>query len=164
MSGIELNKLRRLVIKIGSSLLVNQDGRLDRDWLSGLAEDIATLNAASQQLLIVSSGAIAIGSNVLGINPRRARLEELQAAAAAGQVQLVYAFQEALGVHGIAAAQVLLTLYDTENRRRFLNAKGTASILSIVKRQQYLSGSDAVLAKCFLIRVNELNLPCGSRC
>ena len=129
MSGIELNKLRRLVIKIGSSLLVNQDGRLDRDWLSGLAEDIATLNAASQQLLIVSSGAIAIGSNVLGINPRRARLEELQAAAAAGQVQLVYAFQEALGVHGIAAAQVLLTLDDTENRRRFLNARGTLSKL-----------------------------------
>ncbi len=125
MSGIELNKLQRLVIKIGSSLLVNQDGRLDRDWLSGLAEDIATLYAANQQLLIVSSGAIAIGSSVLGINPRRSRLEELQAAAAAGQVQLVHAYQEALGEHGIEAAQVLLTLDDTENRRRFLNAKGT---------------------------------------
>jgi len=125
MSGVELKKLQRLVIKIGSSLLVNHDGRLDRNWLSGLAEDIADLHGAKQQLLIVSSGAIAIGSGVLGINPRRSRLEELQAAAAAGQVQLVHAYQEALGEHGISAAQVLLTLDDTENRRRFLNAKGT---------------------------------------
>ena len=125
MSAVELKNLQRLVVKIGSSLLVNQDGRLDRDWLSGLAEDIAALHAAKQQLLIVSSGAIAIGSNVLGINPRRARLEELQAAAAAGQVQLVHAYQEAFGKHRITAAQVLLTLDDTENRRRFLNARGT---------------------------------------
>ncbi len=79
--------------------------------------------------MIVSSGAIAIASTVLGINPRRSRLEELQAAAAAGQVQLVHAYQEALGKHGIAVAQVLLTLDDTENRRRFLNAKGTLSRL-----------------------------------
>jgi glutamate 5-kinase len=125
MSGVELNNLQRLVIKIGSSLLVNQAGRLDRDWLSGLAEDIASLHAANHQLLVVSSGAIAIGSTVLGINPRRSRLEELQAAAAAGQVQLVHAYQEALGEHGVSAAQILLTLDDTENRRRFLNAKGT---------------------------------------
>ena len=129
MSGIELKNLRRLVIKIGSSLLVNQDGRLDRDWLSGLAEDIAAMHDAKQQLLIVSSGAILIGSNVLGINPRRSRLEELQAAAAAGQVQLVHAYQEALAEHDIVAAQVLLTLDDTENRRRFLNAKGTLNRL-----------------------------------
>ncbi len=129
MSRVELKSLSRLVIKIGSSLLVNKDGRLDRAWLSGLAEDIAALHAAKQQTLIVSSGAIAIGSTVLGINPRRSRLEELQAAAAAGQVQLVHAYQEALGEHGIAVAQVLLTLDDTENRRRFLNAKGTLSRL-----------------------------------
>jgi glutamate 5-kinase len=129
VSGFDLKKLQRLVIKIGSSLLVNEDGRLDRDWLSGLAEDISVLHAAKQQLLIVSSGAIAIGSTVLGINPRRSRLEELQAAAAAGQVQLVHAYQEALGEHGITAAQVLLTLDDTENRRRFLNAKGTLNKL-----------------------------------
>jgi len=129
VSGIELKNLQRLVIKIGSSLLVNQEGRLDRDWLSGLAEDIAELHEAKQQLLIVSSGAIAIGSTVLGINPRRSRLEELQAAAAAGQVQLVHAYQEALGAHNITAAQVLLTLDDTENRRRFLNAQGTLNRL-----------------------------------
>ena len=125
MSGVNLNNLRRLVVKIGSSLLVTRDGRLDRDWLSGLAEDVAALRSGNRQVLIVSSGAIAIGSNVLGVNPRRSRLEELQAAAAAGQVQLVQAYQEALGEHGVAVAQVLLTLEDTENRRRFLNAKGT---------------------------------------
>jgi len=125
MSGVKLNKLRRLVVKIGSALLITRDGRLDRDWLSGLAEDVAALRSGNRQVLIVSSGAIAIGSNVLGINPRRSRLDELQAAAAAGQVQLVHAYQEALGEHGVAAAQVLLTLEDTENRRRFLNAKGT---------------------------------------
>jgi len=125
MSGVKLNDLQRLVVKIGSSLLITRDGRLDRDWLSGLAEDVAALRSGNRQVLIVSSGAIAIGSNVLGINPRRSRLDELQAAAAAGQVQLVHSYQEALGEHGVAAAQVLLTLEDTENRRRFLNAKGT---------------------------------------
>ncbi|MCG8369768.1 MAG: glutamate 5-kinase, partial [Proteobacteria bacterium] len=81
------------------------------------------------EVLIVSSGAIAIGSSVLGIDTRRARLEDLQAAAAAGQVQLVHAYQEALGTQGIGAAQVLLTPEDTENRRRFLNARGTLSRL-----------------------------------
>lgn len=125
MSGVNLSDLRRVVVKIGSSLLVDRNGRLDRDWLSGLAEDIAALHSADQQVLIVSSGAIAIGCSVLGINARRSRLEALQAAAAAGQVQLVHAYQEALGKHGIAAAQVLLTPEDTESRRRFLNAKGT---------------------------------------
>ncbi len=129
MSGIKLDNLQRLVIKIGSSLLINRHGRLDRDWLSGLAEDIVALHSGNRQVLIVSSGAIAIGAGVLGIDLRRSRLEELQAAAAAGQVQLVHAYQEALGEHGVAAAQVLLTLDDTENRRRFLNAKGTLSKL-----------------------------------
>ena len=144
MSAVDINNLQRLVIKIGSSLLVNKDGRLDRDWLSGLAEDVATLHAAEQQLLIVSSGAIAIGSTVLGINPRRARLEELQAAAAAGQVQLVHAYQEALGEHGIAAAQVLLTLDDTENRRRFLNAKGTLNRLLAHRIVPVINENDTV--------------------
>jgi glutamate 5-kinase len=112
-------------VKIGSSLLVDEDNRLNRVWLENLAEDVAILRAAAHQVLIVSSGAVALGSEVLGINPRRSRLEELQAAAAAGQVQLVHAYQEALGRHDIKAAQVLLTPDDTEVRRRFLNARGT---------------------------------------
>jgi len=125
MSGFVLSDYRRLVIKVGSSLLIDKDDKVHRGWLEGLAENIATLKSNGQEVLIVSSGAIAIGSTVLGINKRRARLEDLQAAAAAGQVQLVTAWQEALALHGIAAAQVLLTPEDTENRRRFLNARGT---------------------------------------
>jgi len=120
-----LSDLRRLVVKIGSSLLIGTDNRLDREWLDALADDIADLRNASHQVLVVSSGAVALGSRVLGINPRRSRLEGLQAAAAAGQVQLVHAYQEALGRHGIKAAQVLLTPDDTEVKRRFLNARGT---------------------------------------
>ena len=125
MSDFALSEYRRLVVKVGSALLIGDDGHVHRGWLKGLAQDIAKLNADGHEVLIVSSGAIAIGSTVLGLNKRRARLEDLQAAAAAGQVQLVYAYQEALGAHGIVAAQVLLTPGDTENRRRFLNARGT---------------------------------------
>ncbi len=125
MSGPALSKFRRLVVKVGSSLLVDDQGQLNCEWLAGLGDDIANLNRQGHEILVVSSGAIAIGSSILGINKRRARLEDLQAAAAAGQVQLVHAYQEALGRHDITAAQVLLTLGDTENRRRFLNARGT---------------------------------------
>jgi glutamate 5-kinase len=125
MSGFALSEYRRLVVKVGSALLIGNDGHVHRGWLEGLAEDIARLNADGHEVLIVSSGAIAIGSTVLGLNKRRARLEDLQAAAAAGQVQLVHAYQEALSAHDIVAAQILLTPEDTENRRRFLNARGT---------------------------------------
>ena len=124
-----INDYRRLIVKVGSSLLVDESGLLNRAWLETLADDIAALQRRGHDILIVSSGAIAIGSNVLGINKRRARLEDLQAAAAAGQVQLVHAYQEVLGTHGISAAQVLLTPDDTENRRRFLNARGTLARL-----------------------------------
>jgi len=125
MAELALSDYRRLVVKVGSSLLVDESGRLNRHWLGTLADDIARFHANGHETLIVSSGAIAIGSLVLGINKKRARLEDLQAAAAAGQVQLVHAYQEALGRHGILAAQILLTPDDTENRRRFLNARGT---------------------------------------
>ena len=125
MSVLALSDFRRLVVKVGSSLLVDDQGRLNRDWLAGLCDDIANLNRQDHEILVVSSGAIAIGSSILGINKRRARLEDLQAAAAAGQVQLVHAYQEALGRHDITVAQILLTLDDTENRRRFLNARRT---------------------------------------
>jgi len=125
MAKLALSEYRRLVVKVGSSLLVDESGRLNRNWLETLADDIAHLQEDGHEILIVSSGAIAIGSGVLGINKKRARLEDLQAAAAAGQVQLVHAYQEALGKHGISAAQILLTPDDTENRRRFLNARGT---------------------------------------
>lgn len=125
MAKLALSDYRRLVIKVGSSLLVDESGRLNRAWLGTLADDVAHFQANGYQALIVSSGSIAIGSSILGINKKRARLEDLQAAAAAGQIQLVHAYQEALGKHDILAAQILLTPDDTENRRRFLNARGT---------------------------------------
>jgi glutamate 5-kinase len=122
-------RFQRLVIKIGSALLTDQAGKVNRRWLAGIAEDIASLRSAGQEVLVVSSGAISIGCGVLGIARRRTRLDGLQAAAAAGQVQLVHAYQEALNVHGLAVAQVLLTLGDTEDRRRYLNARGTLAKL-----------------------------------
>jgi glutamate 5-kinase len=129
MSGFSFTGQRRLVIKVGSSLLIDDGGRTHRSWLAGLAEDIAMLHADGHEVLVVSSGSIAIGSTILGMNKRRAKLEDLQAAAAAGQVQLVHAYQEALTAHDIIAAQVLLTPGDTEDRRRFLNARGTLARL-----------------------------------
>lgn len=129
MAGFNLGKHRRLVIKVGSSLLVNDQGQVNRQWLQGLADDIAQLQADGHELLVVSSGAIAIGSAGLGLNKRRASLADLQAAAAAGQVQLVHAYQESLARHDVMAAQILLTPGDTENRRRFLNARATLSRL-----------------------------------
>jgi glutamate 5-kinase len=125
MSEFAVDDFRRIVVKVGSSLLIGDDGRVDRQWLAGLAEDVADLHKRNHEVLIVSSGAIAIGSTILGINKRRARLEDLQAAAAAGQVQLAHAYEEALAHYEITTAQVLLTPEDTENRRRFLNARGT---------------------------------------
>jgi glutamate 5-kinase len=127
--GLILADYRRLVVKVGSSLLVGDDGQTNRTWLEKLTDDVAMLARLGQEILIVSSGAIAIGSSVLGINKRRARLEDLQAAAAAGQVHLVHAYQEALRRHNITAAQILLTPDDTEDRRRFLNARRTLGVL-----------------------------------
>jgi glutamate 5-kinase len=144
MSAFDLADYRRLVIKVGSSLLIGDDGHVHRGWLEALAGDIAVLQNSGHDVLIVSSGAIAIGSTVLDINKGRARLEDLQAAAAAGQVQLVHAYQEALGTNGISAAQVLLTPEDTENRRRFLNARGTLEKLLERKVIPIINENDTV--------------------
>ncbi|WP_206202866.1 glutamate 5-kinase [Thioalkalivibrio sp. XN8] len=121
---------RRVVIKIGSALLVDRaTNSLDRPWFEGLVEDIARLRRRGQEVLLVSSGAIALGRRHLGLRAGPLRLEESQAAAAAGQVRLAHAWQEALGRHDIPVAQVLLTLGDTEQRRRYLNARGTLETL-----------------------------------
>ncbi len=144
MSALDLQQYARLVIKVGSSLLIDDDGQVDRDWLSGLAEDVAGLHGDGHEILIVSSGSIAIGAHTLGINKRRARLEDLQAAAAAGQVRLVHAYEEILARHGITTAQVLLTPDDTENRRRFLNARGTLGRLLERKVVPIINENDTV--------------------
>jgi len=120
-----LDDFHRLVIKIGSTLLVDEAQQLNRRWLDSLSADIHSLRQSGHEILVVSSGAVAIGSQVIGIDPQRSRLEELQAAAAAGQVQLVHAYQDSLKRFKISAAQVLLTPDDTEVKRRFLNARGT---------------------------------------
>ena len=123
---------RRLVVKIGSALLATESGEVRRTWLDGLAEDIARCRARDQELILVSSGAIAVGRRQLGLAGRRIRLEEKQAAAATGQIRLAHAYQEALAGHKITVAQILLTLDDTEERRRHLNARATfAQLLAL---------------------------------
>lgn len=144
MATAALSDYRRLVVKVGSSLLVDAGGQLNRAWLETLAHDINALQQQGHEILIVSSGAIAIGSSILGINKRRARLEDLQAAAAAGQVQLVHAYQEVLGQFDTVAAQILLTPDDTENRRRFLNARGTLGRLLDRKVIPIINENDTV--------------------
>ncbi len=128
-AGAVLGSQSRLVVKVGSSLLIRDDGALDSDWLQTLIADIAELRQGGSDVLIVSSGAVALGASLLGINRRRARLPQLQAAAAAGQVSLVNAYETGLRSFGIGTAQVLLTRGDTEDRRRFLNARATLSEL-----------------------------------
>ena len=117
---------KRVVVKIGSALFVDQQtGALDRAWLEGVCADIAEMRRASKEVVVVSSGAVALGTRGLKLDPRRARLEDKQAAAAAGQILLAHAYQEILGGFGLPAAQVLLTLDDSESRRRYLNARKT---------------------------------------
>jgi glutamate 5-kinase len=120
---------RRVVVKVGSALLIDPEtGAADRAWLSALAEDLAHFRGRSQQALAVSSGAVALGRRRLGLKTSR-RLEEKQAAAAAGQSLLMRAWEESLEPHGIAPAQILLTRDDTEQRNRWLNARGTVEAL-----------------------------------
>jgi len=119
---------RRVVIKIGSALLVDdRTGRTHRTWLDALTDEVALLRQRGQEVILVSSGAVAVGRRVLGLtDPNHVlRLEEKQAAAATGQIRLAHAWQEALAHHDITVAQVLLTLDDSENRRRYLNARKT---------------------------------------
>ncbi len=121
---------RRLVVKIGSALLVEGlSGRLRAGWLAALAEDVAWLRGRGTDVILVSSGAIALGRGVLGFPPGPLALEQSQAAAAVGQIRLARAYEEALAPHGITAAQVLVTLEDTEDRRRYLNARATLATL-----------------------------------
>jgi glutamate 5-kinase len=121
---------KRIVVKIGSSLLVdNASGALKADWLRSLADDIAKLKAEGKEIIVVSSGAIALGRNVLKLPKGALKLEDSQAAAAVGQIDLAHAYEDVFRARGIVAAQVLLTLGDTEERRRYLNARSTVTTL-----------------------------------
>ena len=121
---------KRLVVKIGSLLLVDPaSGRLRTARLDALAEDLARLHGRGQEVVVVSSGAIALGRRLIGLPDGPLRLEDSQAAAAAGQIRLAHAYQEALARHRLRVAQILVTLGDTEERRRYLNARGTVNRL-----------------------------------
>ena len=121
---------KRVVVKIGSALLVDQSGGLRSDWLKGLAADVAALRQGGAQIALVSSGSIALGRGILGLPKRGALpLEKAQAAAAVGQIGLARAYSEVLAPYGLVAAQVLLTLDDTHDRRRYLNGRSTMKTL-----------------------------------
>ncbi len=130
VAGSRLDGARRVVLKVGSALLVDAARGLDEAWLAGLAADIAAFRAQGADVIVVSSGAIALGRRVLGFDPGGAiALEQAQAAAAVGQIALARAYSEALGRHGLTTGQVLLTLGDTQDRRRYLNGRATLKTL-----------------------------------
>lgn len=125
-----LTDAKRLVVKIGSALLVDRStGVLRRDWLISIAEDVAWLKRRGTDVILVSSGSIALGRGVLSLPPAELALEQSQAAAAVGQIRLARAYEEALAPHGTTTAQVLLTLEDSADRRRYLNSRATLAQL-----------------------------------
>jgi glutamate 5-kinase len=136
---------RRVVVKVGSALLVEgSTGRVNRAWLESLAEDIAALRGRGQEVVLVSSGAIALGRRELGLASGRLKLEESQAAAAVGQIRLAHAWKEVLEQRGFTVAQVLLTLGDTEERRRYLNARNTLTTLLRLDAIPVINENDTV--------------------
>ena len=140
-----LADFRRIVVKIGSSLLVDaKGGRLNEKWLASLAADIAALHAEKRDILVVSSGAIALGRTVLKLAAGELALEDSQGAAAVGQIALARNWTEALSRHGIAAGQVLVTLGDTEERRRYLNARSTIDRLLQWRAVPIINENDTV--------------------
>src|SRR5262245_22801995 len=140
-----LADFRRIVVKVGSSLLVDGAGsRVKEDWLASLADDIARLHHDQRDVLVVSSGAIALGRAVLKLAPGPLRLEDSQAAAAVGQIALARTWAGVLGRHGITAGQVLVTLGDTEERRRYLNARSTIAKLLEWRAVPVINENDTV--------------------
>ena len=140
-----LAEFSRVVVKVGSSLLVDRArGALKQEWLDALVADIAALHERGAHVLIVSSGAIALGRTIAGLHKGVLKLEDSQAAAAIGQIALARAWSQALHGHGIVAGQVLLTLYDTEERRRYLNARETLGRLSAMRAIPVINENDTV--------------------
>lgn len=141
----DLSLFRRITIKVGSALLVDRArGRLRQEWLNALADDLAGHHKRGADILIVSSGAIALGRTVLKLPSGPLKLEESQAAAAVGQIALARTWAEAMGAHGITAGQILLTLADTEERRRYLNARATLGRLLDFRAVPVINENDTV--------------------
>lgn len=136
---------KRIVIKIGSALLVDEKtSAVHHQWFANIAAEIAQLWRQDKQIILVSSGAIALGKRHLNFDRSRFLLEEQQAAAAVGQIRLAHAYQEAMAKHGIAVAQLLLTLEDSENRQRYLNARNTLETLLRLKVIPIINENDTV--------------------
>ncbi len=141
----QISQFRRIVIKVGSALLVDRArGRARHGWLAALAEDIAELHGRGADVQVVSSGAIALGRTLLGMPAGALKLEESQAAAAVGQIALARTWAEALGHHGITAGQILVTLADTEERQRYLNARATIGRLLEMRAVPVINENDTV--------------------
>lgn len=129
LTAPDIRAAKRLVIKIGSALLVDRASGLRQGWLSALAMDVAEAKVRGADVVLVSSGSIALGRKVLGLGDGALTLEQSQAAAAVGQIRLARAYEEVLAPHGITTGQVLVTLEDTEDRRRYLNSRATMETL-----------------------------------
>lgn len=143
-TGTNIADARRLIIKIGSALLVDENrGSVHRAWLDALAADVAEARARGQEVILVSSGAIAVGRKHLKLGAGL-KLGEKQAAAALGQVRLAHAYQEALGAYDLEVAQILLTLDDSENRRRYINARNTIEVLLRLGAVPLINENDTV--------------------
>ncbi|MEH6951593.1 glutamate 5-kinase [Nitrobacter sp. NHB1] len=141
----QLKKFRRIVVKVGSSLLIDSDaGEVRAAWLSALADDIAGLHGEGRDVMIVSSGSIALGRSKLKLPRGPLKLEESQAAAAVGQIALARIWSKVLADHGIGAGQVLVTLQDTEERRRYLNARSTIAKLLDWRAVPVINENDTV--------------------
>ena len=139
-----LSRVKRVVIKIGSALLVDRGSGIRKDWLDAISDDIAALKARGTDVLVVSSGAIALGRTVLDMPSGALKLEESQACAAVGQIALARHWSESLSRHQIVAGQVLLTLGDTEERRRYLNARATLNQLLKIGAVPIINENDTV--------------------
>jgi len=139
-----LDHYRRIVVKIGSSLLVDPQKGLRKDWLNSLAADIAALCRAGTQVVVVSSGAIALGRTLLALAGPFLKLHESQACAAVGQIELARAYSDHLNAHGLHAGQILLTLADTEERGRYLNARATIGTLLKFNTVPVINENDTV--------------------
>ncbi|MYM53838.1 glutamate 5-kinase [Thalassovita mangrovi] len=140
-----LTEARRIVVKIGSALLVDRKtGDLRADWLKGLAEDVAWLKGQGADVILVSSGSIALGRGVLHLPATELALEQSQAAAAVGQIRLARAYEEVLAPHGITTAQVLVTLEDSADRRRYLNSRATLETLVTLGAVPIVNENDTI--------------------
>ena len=143
--ALPLTQARLVVVKVGSALLVDGDsGRINRAWLETLVEDLLRLRRRGQKVILVSSGAIALGRRRLGLKAGPLRLEDSQAAAAVGQIRLAHAYKELLEANEVTVAQVLLTLEDSERRRRYLNARATLEALLALGALPVINENDTV--------------------